>query len=92
VKENGEVSFTDKDARLMGVNNMGFEVSYNMQTAVEAKNHLIVAADITNSPADQGQLYEMASQAKQQLGVDDITVLADKGYYFVTADKMLSRF
>ena len=81
VKENGEVSLTDKDARLMGVNNMGFEVSYNMQTAVEAKNHLIVAADITNSPADQGQLYEMATQAKQQLGVDDITVLADKGYY-----------
>ena len=81
VKENGEVSLTDKEARLMGVNNMGFEVSYNMQTAVDAKNHLIVAADITNSPAGQGQLYEMATQAKQQLDVDDITVLADKGYY-----------
>jgi transposase len=81
VKENGEVSLTDKEARLMGVNNMGFEVSYNMQTAVDAKNHLIVAVDITNNPADQGQLYEMAIQAKKQLNADDITVLADKGYY-----------
>lgn len=81
VEENGEISLTDKEARLMGVNNMGFEVSYNMQTAVDEKNHLIVAVDITNNPADQGQLYNMAVQAKQQLAVEELTVLADKGYY-----------
>ena len=64
VEENGEISLTDKEARLMGVNNMGFEVSYNMQTAVDEKNHLIVAVDITNNPADQGQLYNMAGPSK----------------------------
>ncbi|XEQ96386.1 hypothetical protein SPX_11830 [Sporomusa paucivorans] len=43
---------------------MGYEVAYNMQTAVDAKNYLIVAVDVTNNPADQGQLYPMAVQAK----------------------------
>lgn len=81
IKETGEVSLTDKEARLMSASNMGMDVAYNMQTAVDDKHHLIVAVDITNNPADQGQLYEMASQAKQQLGVDTLTVLADKGYY-----------
>ncbi len=75
------MSLTDKDARLMGANNMGFDVAYNMQTAVDAKNHIIIAADVINNPADQGQLYAMATQAKQILNVEEITVLADKGYY-----------
>lgn len=81
VDKTGEVSLTDQESRLMGVNNMGFEVAYNMQTAVDAKNHLIVAVDVTNNPADQGQLHPMAMQAKQELDTDSITVLADKGYY-----------
>jgi transposase/IS5 family transposase len=81
VDKTGEVSLTDPEARLMGVNNMGFEVAYNMQTAVDAKNHLIVAVDVTNNPADQGQLHPIAIQAKQELDTDAITVLADKGYY-----------
>ncbi|XWE59909.1 transposase [Sporomusa sphaeroides] len=81
IDKNGEMSLTDTDARLMSVNNMGYEVAYNMQTAVDAKNHLIVAVDVTNNPADQGQLHPMAVQAKQQLHADAITVLADKGYY-----------
>lgn len=81
VDKTGEVSLTDQESRLMGVNNMGFEVAYNMQTAVDAKNHLIVAVDVINNPADQGQLYPMAEQAKQELETTEITVLADKGYY-----------
>lgn len=81
VDKTSEVSLTDQESRLMGVNNMGFEVAYNMQAAVDAKNHLIVAVDVTNNPADQGQLHPMAMQAKQKLDVDSIIVLADKGYY-----------
>lgn len=81
VEENGEVSLTDKDARLMNANNMGFDVAYNVQTAVDAKNHIIIAVDVINNPADQGQLYPMAVQAKQLLNIEEITVLADKGYY-----------
>lgn len=81
VDKSGEVSLSDPDARLMSANNRGYDVAYNMQTAVDAKNHLIVAVDVTNNPADQGQLYPMAEQAQEELGVKEITVLADKGYY-----------
>lgn len=81
IDKTGEVSLTDKDARLMSANNMGYEVAYNMQTAVDAKNHLIVTVDVTNNPADQGQLHPMAKEAKEQLNAENITVLADKGYY-----------
>lgn len=81
VKEHGEMSLTDQDAKLMSASNRGFDVSYNMQTAVDGKNHIIVAVETNNHPADQGQLYTMASEAKQVLDVEEITVLADKGYY-----------
>lgn len=76
-----EVSTTDPDARLMAVNNNGAEVSYNVQTAVDQKHKLVVASEVINNPADQGQLSDMAKQAKEVLGVEEIKVLADKGYY-----------
>jgi hypothetical protein len=44
----------------MSANNMGFDVAYNMQAAVDAKTHIIIAADVINNPTDQGQLYAMA--------------------------------
>jgi transposase len=79
-----EISLTDPDSRLMELTNKGKEVSYNSQIVVEGKNHIIVATDVTNSPADQGQLYNMAKQAVEVLGAteeDPLTALADKGYF-----------
>lgn len=76
-----EVSTTDPDARLMAVNNNGIEVSYNVQTAVDQKHKLVVDSEVINNPADQGQLSNIAKQAKETLEVDVIKALADKGYY-----------
>ena len=76
-----EVSTTDPDARLMAVNNNGVEVSYNVQTAVDQKHKLVVESEVINNPSDQGRLSTMAKQAKKELGVEEIKVLADKGYY-----------
>ena len=42
--------------------------------------YLIVAVDVISNAADQGQLYNMAEKAKEELGVYELTVLADKGY------------
>jgi len=81
VEENGEVSITDPDARHMSVSNNGTDISHNVQTAVDSKYHLVVAVDVTSNAADNGQLYPMAEQTKQELSVDELTVLADKGYY-----------
>lgn len=38
----------------------------------------MIAVDVISSPADQGQLYNIALQAKEELEIDDLTVLADK--------------
>ncbi len=58
-----EISTTDKDARLMSVNNNGVDVCYNVQTAVDSKHCLIVDCDVINNPSDQGQLSKMGKKA-----------------------------
>jgi len=54
--------------------------SYNVQTAVDADTGLIVHHDVTDEPTDRRQLYPMASATKQSLGLDAMTVVADKGF------------
>lgn len=79
-----EISTTDPESRLMDNKKNGLEVSYNVQTAVEEKNKLIIAMDVTNKPADQGHLNTMAQAAKETLGIEEkgeLKVVADKGYY-----------
>lgn len=76
-----EISTTDPDARLMSNNNNSVEVSYNVQTAVDSKNKLIVDFKVTNNPNDFGQLSPMALSVKDFFSVSSLDILADKGYY-----------
>jgi len=77
-----EVSIVDPDARLMGNNRGGVEVSYNVQSAVDAKHCLAVEVNVTNNPSDHGQLSVMSKRVKKRLKIKRaFTVLADKGYY-----------
>lgn len=80
--ETGErqVSTTDPDSRLM-LNNQKFDVCYNVQTAIDDKNKLIVDYEVTNDVNDKKQLSEMAGRAKEILEVESLDVLADKGYH-----------
>ncbi len=56
------------------------EVSYNVQTAVDAKHKLIVEHEVTNAVTDREQLAEMATRAKAVLEVEALEVVADMGY------------
>ena len=56
-------------------------VGYNVQTAVDTENHLIIAHEVTNSGSDRAQLANMGKQAKVVLGVDRLEAVADRGYY-----------
>jgi hypothetical protein len=56
-------------------------VGYNVQAAVDTKNHLIVAHEVTNDGLDYGQLANMAKQAKDAIGSETLEVVADRGYY-----------
>jgi transposase len=75
-----QISLTDPDARSMKSRGTGI-VGYNVQTAVDVKHHLIVAHDVTNVGNDRSQLSHIAKLAKEAIGVDELTVVADKGYF-----------
>jgi transposase len=77
-----QISLTDPDARSMATSGRGSGVvGYNVQTAVDAKHHLIVAHEVTNVGTDRSQLHNIARQAKDALAVDTLEVVADRGYY-----------
>jgi hypothetical protein len=77
-----QISLTDPDARSMATSGKGTGiVGYNVQTAVDARNHLIVAHEVTNIGHDRDQLSKMAEQAREGIGHNALTVLADRGYF-----------
>jgi Transposase DDE domain len=77
-----QMSLTDRDARSMSTSGRGTGiVGYNVQTAVDAKNHLIVAHEVTNVGHDRTQLASMAKKARAAIGVREFTALADRGYF-----------
>jgi len=75
-----QVSLTDPDARSMKSRDGGI-VGYNVQTAVEAKHHLIVAHEVITEGVDRDQLASMAERAREATGIDELTVVADRGYF-----------
>jgi len=84
-----QISLTDPDARSMATSGRGTGiVGYNVQTAVDAKNHLIVAHEVTNVGNDRGQLAMMAEQARAATGIQELTVVADRGYF--SGDEILA--
>jgi transposase len=66
-----QISLTDPDARSMNARGSGV-VGYNVQTAVEAKTHLIVTHEVTNVGNDRGHLATMANQALAAMGTEEI--------------------
>ncbi len=77
-----QVSLTDPDSRSMATSGKGSGiVGYNLQAAVDAKHHLIVAHEVTNVGNDRSALYRTATLAKNVIGSDTLEVVADRGYY-----------
>ncbi|QUD89860.1 IS1182 family transposase [Phenylobacterium montanum] len=77
-----QVSLTDPDARSMATSGRGTGVvGYNVQTAVDAEHHLIVAHEVTNLGYDRTQLEPMARKAQAATGCEELTALADRGYF-----------
>lgn len=77
-----QVSLTDPDARSMATSRLGSGiVGYNVQLAVDAKHHLIVAHEVTNDSSDRSQLSAMALAAREAMGKVKLQAHADRGYY-----------
>jgi len=77
-----QISLTDPDSRSMATSAKGSGfVGYKAQAAADAETHLIVTHDVINAGHDREQLSPMAKGAKAALGRDEMSAVADKGYF-----------
>jgi hypothetical protein len=65
-----------------------YGAGYNVQIAVDAEHPLIVAHEVTNQGYDRDQLAPMAFKAQQAMGCQQLTAVADRGYF--NGDQVLS--
>lgn len=75
-----QISTTDEDARALLVQGQVVEISYNMQAAVDDKHKLVVATHTINRN-DRNALSNISIEAKQNLQVQELTTISDKGYH-----------
>jgi len=75
-----QLSLSDPDSRSMKTRGTGI-VGYNVQAAVEPGHHLIVAHEVTNVGSDRAQLTAMAERARGAMDTEELTAVADRGYF-----------
>ncbi len=75
-----QLSLSDPDSRSMKTRGAGI-VGYNVQAAVEPEHHLIVAHEVTNVGSDRAQLAAMAERARGAMDTEELTAVADRGYF-----------
>jgi hypothetical protein len=78
-----QISLTDPDARSMASSGRGSGmVGYNVQTAVDAKHHLIVAHELPNVGHERNRLGHDGQASERCHGTaKDLSVVADRGYF-----------
>jgi transposase len=75
-------NFTDPESRIMPApGGKHFIQAYNAQAAVDSAHQVIVAAEVTNKPADQGQAEPMMEIVQQNTGRLPRQMSADAGYF-----------
>ena len=74
------VNMTDPESRLMQDSHRIIQPSYNGQIAVDEKEQVIVASDITQETTDHHELIKMVEAVEQNLGALPKEASADAGY------------
>jgi len=80
-----QISLTDPDSRAVVLHRNIVNVGYNIQASSDAKHKMLVEYD-TGDVNDTHALAPLAIQTKEILQVNEMTVLADKGYH--TGDQL----
>ena len=71
-----QITMTDLDSRIMATRGRNSVlVGYNVQSAVDTKNHLNADHIVANVGHDRSQLANMATRAKEVLERDNLEVL-----------------
>jgi len=78
-----QYNFTDPESKIMKANNKGWDQCGNAEAAVDSKNQIIVACDVTNQSNDKQQFEPMLQKAQQNIGQDKgiKAASADSSYY-----------
>ncbi|MBZ5775718.1 IS1182 family transposase [Rhizobium sp. VS19-DR104.2] len=77
-----QISLTDPDSRATArMTKVG--VGYNIQLAVDVKHKLIAEQEVSSQVVDMGLLTQTTQAAMDTLGVGQIEVVADRGYFKV---------
>jgi transposase len=81
--DNKQYNFTDPESSIMKANNRGWDQCGNAQAAVDSKDQIIVACDVTNESNDKQQFEPMLEQTQKNIGDDKKikAASADSGYY-----------
>lgn len=77
--DGNQICTTDPECRVMKTRD-GIRPSFNVQTAVDADNHLIVHYDVTDDCVDWNLLKPGIDASKEALGVEHLEGIADRGY------------
>lgn len=75
-----KVNITDPDSRLMQDSRKMIQPSYNGQIAVDAKEQVIVAAEVSQNTTDHHEFRRMVERVEQNLGTLPKEASADAGY------------
>lgn len=75
-----QISTVDRDARLLSKRGQT-TAGYNVQIAVDSQHKLLVAVEVTQEGNDTQQLMPMLTKAQAVLQSEQLTGLADSGYY-----------
>jgi transposase len=78
--DRNQENFTDPDSGIMKHAGGASDASYNGQTAVDDKAHIIVAAELVNIASDVQELPTMLEAVKANLGAHPEQTRADAGY------------
>jgi len=82
-KDKAQKNFTDPDSRIMpqSGSKTAFMQGYNCQAAVDGKEQVIVAADVTQQTNDSLQAEPMIAQVKSNMGKLPKQASMDAGYF-----------
>lgn len=90
LKPSSQKSFADADANMMMTGEGSLQYCYNAQAAT-SEDGVLVAAEITTSPSDVGQLVPMVEAVKANTGRRPGIAIADTGYLSESNLKQLRR-
>ena len=79
IEDKKQISFADKDARIMGKNGH-FDYSYNGQISVDSKTQIIVGQHLSQNANDKQELKPALEQIEETTGKLPDKLSADNGY------------